>query len=192
VRPPSRRANLDAGPQYYWERQDLNFGEEPDEQNQDHAWYCEHRFRLATAAADPPGASRVPRVSGSSEMECSRCWTKCVVEPAGAGKRRRGRYEAHGAGNEESDEEEEEVKESRGRRTRADSGAARKLSLVDRDGDVAMMDGEDTAGRDAVWRDDGSGRASAGSSPAWECKRCGIVVCESCKTREGSGAARAK
>lgn len=45
--PPDRGVNLDAGPALYWERQNLDFGHEPDEYTQDHAWYCEHRFRSA-------------------------------------------------------------------------------------------------------------------------------------------------
>lgn len=72
--PASQPCNLDGGGHRYWQRQDLNFGEEPTEDYQDRSWDCEHGFdscktTLAKALNNDP----------STEMECVKCW--CAIHP---------------------------------------------------------------------------------------------------------------
>ena len=72
--PASQPRNLDGGGHRYWQRQDLNFGEEPTEDYQDRSWDCEHGFdscktTLAKALNNDP----------STEMECVKCW--CAIHP---------------------------------------------------------------------------------------------------------------
>ncbi|KAB2109325.1 hypothetical protein AG0111_0g2660 [Alternaria gaisen] len=72
--PASQPRNLDGGGHRYWQRQDLNFGEEPTEDYQDRSWDCEHGFdscktTIAKALNNDP----------STEMECVKCW--CAIHP---------------------------------------------------------------------------------------------------------------
>ncbi|RYO64115.1 hypothetical protein AA0116_g3927 [Alternaria tenuissima] len=72
--PASQPRNLDGGGHRYWQRQNLNFGEEPTEDYQDRSWDCEHGFdsckiTIAKALNNDP----------STEMECVKCW--CAIHP---------------------------------------------------------------------------------------------------------------
>lgn len=75
LRPIPRPRNLDGGSAYYWENQDLDFGEEPTDDVQDATWDCSHSFEpyaisLAEAISTPPL---------THEMECVKCWS--AIQP---------------------------------------------------------------------------------------------------------------
>lgn len=111
-------------------------------------------------------------------MECNRCWIKCLPKLQVAGKRGYAkRHEDFGVEDDSSD----------GDGTRE---PVERLPLVDRDGDVAMRNG-DTTGERACLTVKAATRSSTDLGRAWECKHCGIVVCGSCKVHAGSGVAKA-
>ncbi|RMZ69945.1 RING finger [Pyrenophora seminiperda CCB06] len=67
--------NLDAGGQRYWERQRVDFGDEPREDYENRSWSCVHRFQtyplsLKDALSGNPA---------STEIECVKCWR--VIHP---------------------------------------------------------------------------------------------------------------
>ncbi|KAH6633654.1 hypothetical protein C7974DRAFT_176414 [Boeremia exigua] len=74
-RPAARPRNLDGGPSYYWEGQDLDFGEEPTDDIQDPTWDCHHSFEPYTI----PLAETISTPASALEMECVKCW--CTIHP---------------------------------------------------------------------------------------------------------------
>lgn len=72
----SRPRNLDGGSARYWENQDLQFGDEPNNDIQDRFWDCYHSFTPYTVAL----ASSISRQPLALEMECVKCW--CAIRPA--------------------------------------------------------------------------------------------------------------
>jgi hypothetical protein len=66
--------NLDGGGHDYWQNADLDFGDEPQQGDEEAMWDCDHSFDtytipLATALA-----------SQSTDMECVKCWS--TIHPA--------------------------------------------------------------------------------------------------------------
>ncbi|KAF9690847.1 hypothetical protein EKO04_011024 [Ascochyta lentis] len=73
--PTSRPRNLDGGSTRYWEDQDLNFGDEPNDDIQDRAWDCYHSFEPHTVSF----ASSISQHPSTHELECVKCW--CILRP---------------------------------------------------------------------------------------------------------------
>ncbi|KAG9191303.1 hypothetical protein G6011_09391 [Alternaria panax] len=67
--PASPPRNLDGGGQRFWERQDLDFGEEPTEDYPDRSWDCAHDFEPYTTTL-----ARALTSDPSTDMECVKCW----------------------------------------------------------------------------------------------------------------------
>lgn len=72
IEPP----NLDAGGQQRWQRQELDFGDEPDEEYAAQVWSCEHSWQKYKELKDG-------FFHGDSQyIECNRCFKGC---PGGKG-----------------------------------------------------------------------------------------------------------
>lgn len=66
----ARFRNLDGGSGYYWENQDVDFGDEPQEEYQDRSWDCSHQFNTAKIQFKDAFTDDAP----ANHMECMKCW----------------------------------------------------------------------------------------------------------------------
>jgi hypothetical protein len=73
--PIARPRNLDGGGQRYWETQDLFFGAEPEFEDMDRAWNCEHDFETYKITL----REALIEHGSHADMECVKCW--CTVHP---------------------------------------------------------------------------------------------------------------
>jgi hypothetical protein len=74
--PVIRPRNLDGGSHRYWEHQNVDFGEEPNINNQDRVWHCHHRFSPYTI----PLAKALVTDHSRNMMDCEKCWRTIYPE----------------------------------------------------------------------------------------------------------------
>lgn len=104
--PTPRFRNLDGGSARYWEGQDLDFGHEPTDYDQDNHWDCTHTFETAKISL-VESLRNAPAAIG---MECMKCWSPIhpevsmpvntgssrIVSAAASGRLSRGRGRGRG------------------------------------------------------------------------------------------------
>ncbi|KAL6709301.1 hypothetical protein ACN47E_001708 [Coniothyrium glycines] len=72
----TRVRNLDGGSHRYWEEQAFDFGSEPDSDQRDRIWHCDHHFAISTVQLRK--ALSYPH--SSAEMDCMKCWQPIYPE----------------------------------------------------------------------------------------------------------------